>query len=126
MISKAFDRFGRIFVLSGLFFLYSFGYGIRFIEGSDLVWLCYRFVLPLYVVWWVKQDSYDTHYWPAFHYSLWLYCIWPISVPHYVLRTRGLRGIVLATILLAALYSPLLGWSLGVGVGYLTGVYSLE
>jgi len=125
-MSKVFNPFGRIFVLAGLLFLYSFGYGIGFIEGSDLLWVSYRIGLPLYVAWWVKQDSQDTHYWPAYHYSLWLFSVWPIAVPHYVLKTRGIRGVMLATALLAALFSQILGWASGVGVGLLSGVYSLD
>jgi len=125
-MSKIFNPFGRIFVLAGFSFLYSFGYGFGLIEGSELVWFCYSVGLPLYVVWWVEQDSHDTHYWPAYHYSLWLLSVWPIAVPHYVWRTRGVRGFMLATALLAALSSSFLGWAIGVGVGFLTGVYSLE
>ncbi len=109
-----FGPFGRIFLLAALLFAYAAGAALSFIEPQSLgATICASYGVPLLVVWWVENDSKRTRYWPAFHYGLFLLALWPVAVPHYVLRTRGWRGVGLAGLLLTAICAPLLGWFVG-------------
>jgi hypothetical protein len=106
--------FGRIFLLAALLFVYSAGAALSFIEPQSwAATLCASYGVPLLVVWWAEHDSGRTRFWPAFHYALFLLTLWPIAVPHYVLRTRGWRGLGLAVVLLSAICAPLFGWVAG-------------
>ena len=83
------------------------------VEPNRVVVNCWTYGGPLLVVWWIEHDSAQTRYRPAFHYPLFVFLVWPVAVPHYVLRTRGWRGMGLALALLAAICAPLLGGVVG-------------
>ncbi len=106
----------------------AFSYNPAYVAGEpthgQLVNTVVRIMLPMFVVWWVERDARQTRYWPAYHYALWVFAAWPIAVPHYILHTRGRRGVPLSLLLLAALLSPYLGWALGVGLGLAFGTYA--
>ena len=124
IVSAAFGPFCRILVLAIL----AFAYNVLYLAGepahTELVNTAIRMSLPLLVVWWIERDARQSLYWPAHHYALWLFSVWPIAVPHYVVRTRGRRGWPLALTLLTAIASPYLGWAIGVGLGLLIGTYA--
>jgi hypothetical protein len=105
---------GRVFVLASLVFVFVAGATLGFFDReSAAAEVCSSFGVPLLVVWWAECDADRTRYWPAFHYSWFLLVLWPIAVPHYVIHTRGWRGVGLALALVGAICAPLLGWGLG-------------
>jgi hypothetical protein len=104
---------GRVVAIAVL----AFGYSLVVASGAPghnaLIYLLQQLLLPLFVFWWVEHDARTTRYWPAYHYGFWLWYAWPITVPHYVLHTRGRRGWALSLLLVAALLSPWFGSALG-------------
>ena len=106
--------FGRIFLLAAMVFAYYAGASLGFVEPQS--WgpaLCANFGVPLLIVWWIELDAARTRYWPAYHYALFLLMLSPVAVPHYVLHTRGWRGVGLAALFFSALCAPILGWGFG-------------
>ena len=63
---------------------------------------------------WVANDARSTRYWPAYHYGLFVFLLWFIALPHYVLKTRGPSGWALAAGLILLAAAPALagvaGW----------------
>ncbi len=113
-MARVLDPFPRIFLLAALLVVYGAAAALGIAEAeSFVVAICASFGVPLSVVWWIERDATQTHYRPAFHYGLYLLWFWPIAVPHYVLRTRGARGLPLAALLLMAISSPYIGWFVG-------------
>ena len=95
-------------------FLYYAGAALSLLEPkTDAAGACAVFGVPLLVAWWAEHDSRRRRYWPAFHYGLLLIVFAPFLAPHYVLHTRGRKGLGLALALLVAMLAPFLGWWLG-------------
>ena len=68
---------------------------------------------PYYALLCVACDARQTRYWPAYHYGLFLWSFWYIALPHYVLRTRGWRGLPMACGFLLLMCPPTLAAALG-------------
>lgn len=68
---------------------------------------------PYFAMLWVSDDARLTRYWPAYHYGLFIFVLWFVAVPHYVLKTRDRRAVLLAFGWLLFLSLPAL--SSGVG-----------
>ena len=45
--------------------------------------------------WWVEADSRQTRYWPCYDFGTFVFFGWPVVLPYYLFRTRGLRGFYL-------------------------------
>jgi hypothetical protein len=92
-VRTAFQRWCLIAAASSLYFFLAYG-GI-FAESAlgDLV---AGYGPAYYAVLWVADDARRTRYWPAYHYGLFLLMLWPLAIPHHVLRTRGRSGLGLA------------------------------
>lgn len=104
----------RIAVLAGISGFYLFCTNGGVIWGSEIADFAAGFGPPTFSALWMRSDSRETGYWPAYHYGFWAWVAWPVVVPHYFLKSRGRDGILPATILLAILCFPLLcaavGW----------------
>ena len=106
--------FARLVVVSALSSTYTFAVSGGVINGLELADYVIGYAAPYFAMLWASQDARQARYWPAFHYGLWLWMLWPISLPHYVLRTRGLAGVPLLVSLLLMTGLPVVasyvGW----------------
>jgi hypothetical protein len=68
--------------------------------------------ISLLVVWWVRDDSRESKYWPCFDYDMFLLSGWLFLLPHYLVRTRGAKGLLV----FAGMMSLFLIASLAVGL----------
>lgn len=55
--------------------------------------LLYSFGFLWIMGWWLQQDSCKRSVAWVFDMGLFLYIAWPIILPYYLLKTRGLRGL---------------------------------
>ena len=108
--------FARIFLASAAASAYLFlifgGVFAGAVYADYIAW----YLTPYFTFLWASNDSCRTHYWPAFHYGLFVLFA-PIAGPaHYAHRTRGRAGIRLQLALAAAALAPflsaVLGWHL--------------
>lgn len=86
------------------------------LSGNGIADFVAGFGPAYYATLWVSSDARVTRYWPAYHYGLLLLLFWFLAVPHYVLRTRGRGGALLALGLFFAICAPavcgFVGWCL--------------
>ena len=75
-------------------------------QPSTASWLIQVWGLALAVSLWIKSDSRKTRYWPFDRGGMLLFFAWPISVPLYLLRTRGVRGIAPALFVVGLVIAP--------------------
>ena len=60
---------------------------------ADADQLILKFVMPLVLVFWVRSDYQRSRYWPCFEYDLFVWVAWPVTLLHYLVHTRGVRGL---------------------------------
>lgn len=65
------------------------------LEPSRAVEFLWTWSLSLLVVWWVRHDYYRSRYWPCFEYETFMFAGWLLLLPHYLVRTRGVRGLLI-------------------------------
>ena len=65
------------------------------LEPSQSVEILWTWSLSLLVVWWVRNDYYRSRYWPCFEYETFMFAGWLLLFPHYLVRTRGARGLLI-------------------------------
>ena len=95
-----------VLVVSGLGTVYQFGINAGILTESQLANVTLYIGIPLTIVWWAQEDARSSHYWPAYHYGLWIFIAAPIVVPHYLMRTRDRAGLPIMLILLGAMLAP--------------------
>jgi len=116
-IRGLFSPLGRLATFSLLAGAQQAAYAYYGTEGSGLVELGWRWGTALLLVWWVQADAQKTKYWPCYEYGAFMFFGWVLLLPHYLLRTRGIRGFLLIFFFLALLYAP---WAFAFAVSYLT------
>lgn len=87
------------------------------IEGSGLSQLLWRWGTALLLVWWVQADARETKYRPCYEYSAFMFFGWPLLLPYYLLRTRGIRGVFLMGFFFMLFFAP---WVVAWAVFFLT------
>ncbi len=60
------------------------------LDGVNVLW---SLAIGTLVVWWVRTDTHPSKYWPCFDYGTFMMAWWPILLPHYLVRTRGFKGL---------------------------------
>ena len=105
-------------LISGIYVVYWAAFAMRFVSGQSVLAAVQGWLVVGMFTWWVKEDSRETHYWPAFHYAWLLMFLWPVAIPHYLVHTRGWRGLRIFPMFVGA--SLVQQW--GYGLGLLTGV----
>ncbi|OGQ81148.1 MAG: hypothetical protein A3F90_04155 [Deltaproteobacteria bacterium RIFCSPLOWO2_12_FULL_60_19] len=116
----------RVIALGGIGAIYWVGYALSLFDYSDVVVMATGWGVPIYIAFWAQNDSQSSGYWPAFHYAWYLIGFWPIALPHYLIRTRGTRGIPILALFVLLLTSWFWGYWLGILVGWSLGWYSSE
>ena len=108
------DPLLRLIPLSVVASLYLFSVYGGIINGSPLADVAAGYGLAYFAALWAEADAAASHHWPAYHYGLFLWFFGVLFIPHYVLKTRGTRGVPLAVLLAAVLWLPvaagMLGW----------------
>ena len=46
------------------------------------------------MTYWVRKDSKRSESWHAMDLGLYMFLLWPVMVPYYLLKTRGAKGLV--------------------------------
>lgn len=99
--------FQRLCLLVAASSLYTFLVNGGVFTGSQLGDLAAGYGPIYFAMLWVSDDARRTKYWPAYHYGVFLVLFWFLAIPHYVLRTRGRRGLAFACGLLLLLSLPI-------------------
>jgi hypothetical protein len=74
-------------------------------DTSDLAW---AFVFSLLVAVWATKEPRQAEFSAPFEFGAFLYFAWPVVLPYYLTKTRGLEGIVLFLGFLALYFMPFL------------------
>ena len=80
-------------------------YICRHVAQPPLAGLLGRFALALLISSWVESQSPD---WPTIDFGAVLFMGWSVAFPYYLVRTRGLRGVVMVLAVLACYVIPFL------------------
>ena len=102
-----------IVIASAAASVYMFSASGGVINGTVLADFAAGYGPPYFAMLWARRDARSSGYWPAQHYGLWLWFLWFVALPHYFVKTRGRRGLVIAVPLLATLAAPILASILG-------------
>ena len=101
--------FSKLLSPAGLLYIYlvlsSFALGVyqaRGVEAPDAFVVILPFGYLWSVGWWLRTDSRQRGFtWP-WDLGLFLYIIWPLLIPYYLLKTRGWRGLLAIVVFIAA------------------------
>jgi hypothetical protein len=108
------DSLLRLIPLSAFSSFYAFCVSGGVIDGFELADFAAFYGSPYFTALWIAKDARETHYWPAYHYGLWLFFLAPFLTVYYLLHTRGRSGIALSVFLsvvtLAPFIASFLGW----------------
>ena len=75
---------------------------------SDLI---YNLGFAIFLMWWVYRDRHQRR-WPVpYEFEAFVFIGWPITIPYYLVRTRGWRAIPWCIVLGTSYISPYLGAS---------------
>jgi hypothetical protein len=100
------------------FLLPLFGLAAVYAVGLSVL-LSRRFVLPetssqlyliffgLFLTWWVMFDARERRTGVPYDFRYFVLCTWPISVPYYIIRTRGRSGGVVVAGLVGLWFAPI-------------------
>ena len=80
--------------------------------GTQLLW---AFSSIFLVCFWVRSDAAENKFESPFELGFLIYILWPITIPWYLIATRGTDGIIMAIGFFSILFVP---WLLG-SVAYL-------
>lgn len=65
------------------------------------------FALPLYMMSWVEADAYQRRCTPCFDFGFFLFLTWLISIPAYLIWTRGWRGLLVILLFVGLFIFPI-------------------
>ncbi len=82
-------------------------YGLVGMHPSPLPALFMAFAPLISVIFWVQNDARFHRLAAIQDLGLFVYLLWPVLVPWYVIKTRGARAWTLALLLVAAVFAPL-------------------
>jgi hypothetical protein len=71
-------------------------------ESALFASLCWSLLL----VWWVSNDRLGRHLPVPYEFNAFIFFTWPVTVPYYLCKTRGPRGLLLAAALFFLLLLP--------------------
>lgn len=88
------------------------------VEGSALSHVLWQWGTSLLIVWWVQDDERQTGYRPCYEYAAFMFFGWPLLLPDYLLRTRGIRGLLWISAFSILFFTP---WLFAIATFYLAG-----
>src|SRR5438309_354548 len=83
-------------------------YGLMGVQPSPLPALFLAFAPLISVIFWVQSDARFHRLATIQDLGFFVYLLWPVLVPWYVIKTRGTRAWTLALLLLGAVVAPLI------------------
>ena len=98
--------FGPLLVITLMLGAFASVYVILGIRMSDLAYVVYTCTLPIAFVRWGELDARRNKRTPCCDFGMLLLLVWPVTVPGYLLWTRGFRGLWIAGFFLAMLLTP--------------------
>jgi hypothetical protein len=81
--------------MTGLWVVYSVlctASSVAPLDGVNVLW---SLGMGILVVWWVRTDTHPSKYSPCFDYGTFMMAWWPVLLPHYLVRTRGFKGLLI-------------------------------
>lgn len=103
----------RVSLFSGACALFAMAYGVLELAPAPIMALLLVWGPAVAVTWWLAVDSKRTRVIDVFDAGFLFYLTWPVTLPWYAWRSRGLGGWTLA----AKLY----GLALAGQIGYIVG-----
>ncbi|KLV08937.1 hypothetical protein ABT56_01660 [Photobacterium aquae] len=61
-------------------------------DTSDSLW---GFIFAISIAIWAKKEAAIKNYGPPFNFGAFMFFVWPIILPHYLIKTRGSDGIIM-------------------------------
>lgn len=61
-------------------------------DTSDAVW---AFVFAIMVAVWATKEPKQKEFYAPFEFGAFLYFAWPLVLPYYLIKTRGVEGVVI-------------------------------
>ena len=89
--------------ITGLWVVYSVLCAAASLAPLDGVNVLWSLGIGILVVWWVRTDGHPSRYWPCFDYGTFMLAWWPVLLPHYLVRTRGFKGLLIYAGMVAVL-----------------------
>ena len=81
--------------MTGLWVVYSVLCAAASLAPLDGVNALWSLGMGTLVVWWVRTDTHPSRYLPCFDYGTFMMAWWPVLLPHYLVRTRGFKGLLI-------------------------------
>jgi hypothetical protein len=71
--------------------------------SAELLW---TFEFRLVLAWWVRIDRRIRGFSVPFEFDAFVFFVWPLIVPYYLYRTRGMRGLFLVACIYGLYLTP--------------------
>ncbi|PTU32664.1 hypothetical protein [Stenotrophobium rhamnosiphilum] len=81
--------------LSLLLSAYTVVLSLKGVEASDGLTVTWTFVFAALVACWARVDAATQKVHRTLDFSFYFLAIWPIALPYYLVKTRGIEGLVL-------------------------------
>lgn len=86
--------FAGVAVWSGLLTLDECFLAYHGLEPSVAATYLYNLGLAWLLFGWLYTDHRSSRYWPCYDYDWFMLMMWPVLLPHYLVKTRGKRGLL--------------------------------
>ena len=100
-----------IIAFSCLFSVQQFYMGLNETESLDSIYNLWLFVFVILIAYWCDKDSVGKN-WP-FEFSFFVYLFWPVALPYYLFKTRGVDGLIMFIGFTALYVTPNIMWLIG-------------
>jgi len=100
-----------IVFLSCLFTLQQFYMGFKETESPDSIYNLWALIFMVLIATWCQKDAQGKN-WP-FEYGYFVFLFWPVVLPYYLIKTRGLEGFIMFIGFGALSVVPNIAWIIG-------------
>lgn len=83
-----------LLVTSGILSVYEIVLGLQEMEGGVDLHRAWAVVFSLLVAVWAKRDASARRSAEAFDFAFYVIILWPLVLPYYLAKTRGIEGVV--------------------------------
>ncbi len=84
---------------------------VQQIEVSASTATLWMFVFAMLIAFWANKEPKQKEFEGTFEFPALVYFVWPIVMPYYLVKTRGLEGLVVYMGFIAIYFSPdIMGW----------------
>lgn len=82
-----------LLVTSAILSVYEITLGLQESEGGANLHRTWALVFSLLVAMWAKSDATARRSTQAFDFAFYVFVIWPVVLPYYLAKTRGIEGV---------------------------------